>query len=197
MSEAACAYREEHDRYTSTLVNPWSFWMRSVAWNQIYSKYMANKYPMEPGPWDDEEERVNGMFFVKKPVVPLQLIPCLMSSWSSSCSAGAVPPGPPPDPPPTEERASRWATSEPEQEDRKVRWQYKGGKKRKWMDYDDESIDKLEWAKENKKVSVVLVIDKWQYTVNLDTMTQFSWETDTERPVQRVVKGDGSRDPAI
>ena len=166
--------------------------MRSVAWNQIFAKHMALRFPMEPGPWDDDDEKVNGMF-VKRPEVPTQLLPCLATSWTFSCGAGAVPPGPPPSPPPSDYRPSRWAASDEEPEVKLVKWQYQGGKKRKWADYDGESAAKLEWARQNAKISVVLYVDDWTYTVVSEMMEQFSWETEAVTFVQRLSTRDESR----
>ena len=120
--------------------------MRSVAWHQIFAKHMALKFQMELGTWDDDDEKVNGMF-VKRPEVPTQLTPCLATSWTYSCAAGAVPPGPPDSPPPSDRRPSRWASAAEEPDEKLVQWQYEGGKKRKWADYDDESAQLLEWAR--------------------------------------------------
>jgi hypothetical protein len=66
-------------------------------------------------------------------------------------------------------------------------WQFEGGKKHKWTNYDAYSQEQLEHAFANNIARVELVIDNWPYTVELtDNMTQISGISGARRRVRRL-----------
>ena len=69
---------------------------------------------------------------------------------------------------------------------RDLKWQYQGGKKRKWTDYDDECQEKLDYAAYAAKETADLTIDDWFYTVTFENMEQYSHEHGTIRYVRQV-----------
>jgi hypothetical protein len=66
-------------------------------------------------------------------------------------------------------------------------WQYQGGKrKNKWSPYEHSANQHLEGAYQAGAIMVELVIDDWNYTVDLRDMTQTNSENGTIRRVRRV-----------
>ena len=66
-------------------------------------------------------------------------------------------------------------------------WQYQGGKKKnKWSPYDHGANEHLEGAYNAGATMVELVIDDWNYTVNLHELTQTNSENGTIRRVRRL-----------
>lgn len=72
------------------------------------------------------------------------------------------------------------------------RWQYQGGKKMKWVDYDDVSAFKLEVAYVEQEAQCVFWIGEWEYCVKLDQLpfVQVSLCTGAERGVRRIGPGE-------
>jgi hypothetical protein len=70
-------------------------------------------------------------------------------------------------------------------------WQYQGGKrKNKWSPYDHGANEHLEGAYKAGATMVELVIDDWNYTVNLREMTQTNSENGTIRRVRRLEEAE-------
>jgi hypothetical protein len=188
MEQAADAYRNEHHRLVSTKQNnPWSFWMRSVAWNQIYARHMAALTPLGPGPWDNMRAAAGTPAEIA-PNVPMELAPSMVASWSHCCEPSRGPRCPP-------MRGSVASSSaaqapdvlrSPGPRNCDVKWQYQGGKKRKWTDYDMEFQEDLDYAAYSARESVDLIIDQWRYTVNFEKMQQYLHEVGTIRNVRQV-----------
>jgi hypothetical protein len=65
-------------------------------------------------------------------------------------------------------------------------WQYTGGKKGKWTDYEWEAMTQLENAFQMGWSFWDLRLGEWDYRINLKEMTQLSMETGTERCVRRL-----------
>jgi hypothetical protein len=187
MRESGDAYRIEYERFISTNEsNPWSYWMRSVAWNQLYVRHQAETMPIQPGPWD-EDTRVPDPRGGQQQMVPNALVPMLSDSWGSCCAAMGPPPGPP------DKFASITASSSAgiglaaqESDERLFTWQYEGGKKRMWSDYDDETMTLMESAYQMQQQVLKLRYGDWEYTINFEHMTQTSDTTGMVRGVQRL-----------
>ena len=70
-------------------------------------------------------------------------------------------------------------------------WQYQGGKrKNKWSPYEHSANQHLEGAYKAGATMVELVIDDWNYTVNLREMTQTNSENGTIRRVRRLEEAE-------
>jgi hypothetical protein len=188
MQHAADAYKNEHHRFvTEKLKNPWSFWMRSIAWNQIYARHMAQITPLGAGPWD-RRKAAAGTSTETGSTVPMDLSPSLFDSWQYACPASSEPP-----PPPMRRSVASSSSSQgegvseyPTAHSNGRKWQYQGGKKRKWTDYDDECQEKLDYAAYAAKETADLMIDDWFYTVTFENMQQYSHEHGTIRYVRQV-----------
>jgi hypothetical protein len=190
MEEAADAYRIEYERFVDNESNPWRYWMRSVAWNQIYVNHRETTTPLEPGPWDEDTRGPDPLGGLT-PCVPLTIFPNLIESWSSCCEARTPPPAPP------QQFGSRASASTDgvghggEASDEKLlRWQYEGGKKRKWCDYLDGDMTLLEDAYQSGRSVVHVRIDDWDYMINITNMTQHSNQTGMVRGVRRLLIQD-------
>ena len=186
MQESADAYRTEYQRFIDTQENPWSYWMRSVAWNQLYVRHRAAMMPLQPGPWDEDTrgpDPPGGLY----PRVPVGMVPNLPDSWESCCEARTPPPPPP-------GRFGSFASASsagvgqaaPESEELSLKWQYAGGKKRKWSDYEEEAMTQLEDAFQMGRNVFDLRLGDWDYRINFTNMTQCSIETGTVRGVRRL-----------
>jgi hypothetical protein len=190
MDDAAYAYRVEWQRFIETNENPWRYWMRSVAWNQLYVRHLISIMPLQPGPWDEDtrgSDPPGGLY----PNVPVGMVPTLTDSWVSCCGVR-----PPPPPPPEQfgsgASASSAAVHHSAQESNVelFRWQYTGGKKGKWTDYEDEATTQLEHAFQMGWNVCDLRIEDWDYRINFRKMTQISMETGTVRSVRRLCPMD-------
>jgi hypothetical protein len=62
-------------------------------------------------------------------------------------------------------------------------WQYTGGKKGKWTDYEEGVMTQLEEAFQMGWNVCDLRLGEWDYRINLKEMTQVSTETGTVRSV--------------
>ena len=186
MQESANAYRTEWQRFIETNENPWRYWMRSVAWNQLYVRHLTSVMPLQPGPWDEDARGPNpveGLY----PNVPAGMVPTMTDSWGSCCGAR-----PPPPPPP--EQFGSWPAASSQSMDHVAEesntvpftWQYTGGKKGKWTDYEWEAMTQLENAFQMGQSFCHLRLGEWDYRINLKEMTQLSMETGTERCVRRL-----------
>ena len=186
MHEVAAEYRREYELFVDGCSNPWRYWMRSIAWNQIYTRYQRTTQPMSPGPWD-EATRTPDPPGGLTPFVPVGMVPNLPDSWGSCCTART----PPPAPPTTFGSGASSSTAGISAVDQATvqvppQWRYQGGKKRKWTEYEDGETILLEEAYKSGVVVFDLVIDSWDYSINFTEMTQTSHTTGTERKVQRV-----------
>jgi hypothetical protein len=186
MQESADAYRNEYHRFIDTQENPWRYWMRSIAWNQLYVRHLTSEMPLQPGPWDEDTrgpDPPGGLY----PKVPVGMVPNLPESWGSCCAARSPPPPPPIQSDSFASSSSAWLGQvAPEAEEMPLRWQYAGGKKRKWSDYEEEAMTQLEEAFQMGSHLVDLRLGEWDYRINFANMTQTSIETGTVRNVQRL-----------
>ena len=68
-----------------------------------------------------------------------------------------------------------------EVQDEYPKWQFQGGKKMRWTDYDADSSAALEMAYSSGRDQCDVEIQEWIYTINFEHMTQFSEETGKTR----------------
>ena len=148
LEEAASAFREEHNRFCSTGLNPWAYCIRCVAWNHILTMRRMFAHPPEPmlrevGIWGQQVPEVP----LVGPRIPEHVLPDMGAAMSaagisaeqpqshsaaaSSSTAGRAPPPP--------------CASTTKGQQRHC-WQFWAGKKQKWADYDEVSQDTLNRA---------------------------------------------------
>ena len=66
-------------------------------------------------------------------------------------------------------------------------WQYEGGKKKKWTEYDDPVQEDIEQAfQDNNRGTYDLFFQEWGYTLDFSNMSQKSLDTGTLRAIRRV-----------
>ena len=186
MFACAAVYRREYELFVDGDSNPWRYWMRSIAWNQIYVRFQREKQHISPGPWD-EATRTPDPPGGLTPIVPVGMVPNLVDSWGSCCTART----PPPAPRTTFGSRASSSTARVGAVDQTTvqvspEWRYQGGKKRKWTTYEDGETILLEEAYQSGVAVFDLVIDTWDYSINFTEMTQYSHTTGTERKVERV-----------
>jgi len=68
------------------------------------------------------------------------------------------------------------------------KWQFHGGKKMRWTDYDADSSAALEMAYSAGRDQCDLEIDEWVYSINFANMRQWSEETGKTRGVRRLTE---------
>ena len=83
--------------------------------------------------------------------------------------------------------AEPWTTVETVEE-KYPKWQFEGGKKMKWTDYDADSSEALEMAYLSGRPTCDLEIDEWLYSIDFLCMTQLSTETGKKRGVRRLTE---------
>ena len=69
-----------------------------------------------------------------------------------------------------------------------IKWQFEGGKKMKWTDYDVDSSEVLEMAYSEGRPTCDLEIDEWLYVIDFSSMSQLSMETGKTRRVRRLTE---------
>jgi len=80
-----------------------------------------------------------------------------------------------------------WNTTE-EIAEEYPKWQFQGGKKMRWTDYDADSSAALEMAYSSGRDQCDLEIDNWIYRISFADMRQLSEETGKERGVRRLTE---------
>jgi hypothetical protein len=73
-------------------------------------------------------------------------------------------------------------------EDKYPTWQHQGGKKMRWTNHDDDSVEQLELAYMFGMQRIPLTIGGWSYEVDLTQLQQVSTHTGATRSVRRLTE---------